>query len=141
MVSAPVRRQQWSSPGQQRLEVTRFTQRATAGCLVVQEYLAPVRAQWLSPDCLFMPDRAGCPLAGKLGNNMEVGQMDAYGRHEVLHMSLFLAQAVEEQLLDHAQIQANPRWRELAERANDALLTLYQAIGAPDAPPDELARR
>lgn len=68
---------------------------------------------------------------------MEVGQMDAYGRHEVLHMSLFLAQAVEEQLLDHAQIQANPRWRELAERANDALLTLYQAIGAPD----ELARR
>lgn len=72
---------------------------------------------------------------------MEVGQMDAYGRHEVLHMSLFLAQAVEEQLLDHAQIQANPRWRELAEQANDALLTLYQAIGAPDAPPDELARR
>lgn len=66
-----------------------------------------------------------------------MGQMDAFGRHEVLHMSLFLAQAVEEQLLEHAQVKANPRWRELAERANDALLTLYQAIGAPDASPGE----
>lgn len=69
-----------------------------------------------------------------------MSQTDAFGRHEVLHMSLFLAQAVEEQLLAHAQVQANPRWRELAERANDALLTLYQAIGAPDALPDEPAQ-
>jgi hypothetical protein len=66
-----------------------------------------------------------------------MGQMDDYGRHEVLHMSLFLAQCVEEQLIDHAQIKANPRWHELAERANDALLALYQAIGAPDGPPDD----
>jgi hypothetical protein len=63
-----------------------------------------------------------------------MSQMDDYGRHEVLHMSLFLAQCIEEQLVDHSQVQANPHWRELAERANDALLTLYQAIGAPDAP-------
>lgn len=64
-----------------------------------------------------------------------MSQMDAYGRHEVLHMSLFLAQCIEEQLMDHAQIRANPRWAELAARANDSLLTLYQAIGAPDGPP------
>lgn len=69
-----------------------------------------------------------------------MGQMDDYGRHEVLHMSLFLAQCVEEQLLDHAQIKANPHWHALAERANDALLTLYQAIGAPDGPPGDRKR-
>ena len=66
-----------------------------------------------------------------------MAQMDAFGRHEVLHMSLFLAQCVEEQLLDHAQVKANPDWSRLAEAANDALLRLYQAIGAPDAPPPD----
>jgi hypothetical protein len=64
-----------------------------------------------------------------------MSQMDAFGRHEVLHISLFLAQCVEAQLLDHAQVRANPHWTELAERANDALLALYQAIGAPDDTP------
>lgn len=65
-----------------------------------------------------------------------MGQLDAYGRHEVLHMSLFLAQCIEEQLMDHEQVKGNSRWLVLAERANDALLTLYQAIGAPDRPPE-----
>jgi len=65
-----------------------------------------------------------------------MGQWDAYGRHEVLHMSLFLAQCIEEQLMDHEQVKSNPSWLVLAERANDALLTLYQAIGAPDRPPE-----
>jgi len=64
-----------------------------------------------------------------------VSQMDAFGRHEVLHMSLFLAQCIEEQLLDHAQVKANPDWYGLAEVANDALLRLYQAIGAPEGQP------
>jgi hypothetical protein len=63
-----------------------------------------------------------------------MGQMDAFGRHEVLHMSLFLAQCVEEQLMDHEQIRSNPDWMRLAETANDALFRLYQAIGAADAP-------
>jgi hypothetical protein len=63
-----------------------------------------------------------------------MGQMDAFGRHEVLHMSLFLAQCVEEQLMDHEQVRSNPDWMRLAEPANDALFRLYQAIGAPDAP-------
>jgi hypothetical protein len=63
-----------------------------------------------------------------------MGQMDAFGRHEVLHMSLFLAQCVEEQLMDHEQIRSNPDWMRLAETANDVLFRLYQAIGAADAP-------
>jgi hypothetical protein len=61
-----------------------------------------------------------------------MGQMDAFGRHEVLHMSLFLAQCVEEQLMDHEQVQSNPDWMRLAEAANDALFRLYQAVGAAE---------
>ncbi len=55
---------------------------------------------------------------------------DAFARHEVLHMSLFLAEAVEEQLASRSIIKANPQWSSLAEKANEALLDLYQAIGA-----------
>jgi len=58
-----------------------------------------------------------------------MAEMDAFGRHEVLHMSLFLARCVETSLLDHEQIRRNPEWQALADRANDALLALYQAIG------------
>jgi hypothetical protein len=57
-------------------------------------------------------------------------QEDDYGRHEVLHMSAFLAKAVDEELLEHEQIKANPEWKALAEKASDALGELYQAIGA-----------
>ena len=64
-------------------------------------------------------------------------QMDAFGRHEVLHMSCFLMEAVDEQLLQHAQIENNPRWKALAEQAHDALFRLYQAIGTDEAPADE----
>lgn len=64
-----------------------------------------------------------------------MGQMDAFGRHEVLHMSLFLAQCVEEQLLDHEQVRAHADWLRLADAAHDALFRLYQAIGASDGPP------
>lgn len=57
-------------------------------------------------------------------------QTDAFGRHEVLHMSLFLAETVERQLLEHPQVAQHPEWRALAEVAADALQTLYQRIGA-----------
>jgi hypothetical protein len=57
-------------------------------------------------------------------------QMDEFGRHEVLHMSLFLAGAVEEQLMDHEQVKNRPEWLALAETACRALNDLYQAVGA-----------
>jgi len=59
-----------------------------------------------------------------------MSQMDEFGRHEVLHMSLFLAGAVEHELLDHEQIKSRPEWRALAETACAALNDLYQSIGA-----------
>ncbi len=59
-----------------------------------------------------------------------MSQMDEFGRHEVLHMSMFLQRAVEEELIDHAQVQANPEWKALAETAFDALYKLYQAVGS-----------
>ncbi len=58
-----------------------------------------------------------------------MAETDAFGRHEVLHLSLFLAECVERGLIDHAQIRGNPEWAALADRANTALLDLYQAIG------------
>jgi hypothetical protein len=47
-----------------------------------------------------------------------------------MHMSLFLAESVETQLLAHREVLANAEWRALAERACDALQALYQAVGA-----------
>ena len=49
--------------------------------------------------------------------------------HEVLHMSSFLMRSVATELLEHDAILARPEWRELAERAHQALFDLYQAIG------------
>lgn len=59
-----------------------------------------------------------------------MSQLDSFGRHEALHMASFLMGAIDEQLLSHAQVQANPEWKALAETAFDALFSLYQAIGA-----------
>jgi hypothetical protein len=56
--------------------------------------------------------------------------MDDYGRHEVLHMSLFLCNSVGNELLEHEQIKNNPAWQALAQTAHQALFDLYQAIGA-----------
>lgn len=54
----------------------------------------------------------------------------SFGCHEVLHMASFLCASVDEQLCEHAAIKANPEWVALADRARDALLDLYQSIGA-----------
>lgn len=57
-------------------------------------------------------------------------EIDDYGRHEVLHMAAFLSKAVASELGDHAQVQANPAWKALADTAGRALWDLYQAVGA-----------
>lgn len=51
------------------------------------------------------------------------------GCHEVLHMASFLADAIEEQLIDHPAIQQNVEWVIKAKVAHDAILALYQEIG------------
>ena len=56
-------------------------------------------------------------------------ESDDYGRHEVLHMSHFLGDAVAQELLEHEQIKARADWEQLANRAHTALFDLYQAIG------------
>jgi hypothetical protein len=58
--------------------------------------------------------------------------MDEFGRHEVRHMSYFLARTVEEQLLEHEQVKSRPQWRALAKKACEALNKLYQATAQPD---------
>ena len=58
-----------------------------------------------------------------------MAQMDSYGRHEVLHMAAFLMRAIDQELIEHEQIRANPAWNALAEQASEALFALYQAIG------------
>jgi len=55
--------------------------------------------------------------------------LDEYGRHEALHMSLFLCEAVDSQLLQHGQIKNTTEWLTLAAKAHQALFDLYQAIG------------
>ena len=66
-----------------------------------------------------------------------MSQMDEFGRHEVLHMTNFLARAVEEEILDHEQINSRPEWKALATTACDALNDLYQAIGVEHSLPRE----
>ncbi len=53
----------------------------------------------------------------------------SFGCHEALHMSLYLAEQVEEQLCNHPSIVLKPEWRKLADRAASALQELYQTIG------------
>lgn len=49
--------------------------------------------------------------------------------HEALHMSAFLMRSVAVELLEHDAVCSRPEWRQLAERAHQALFDLYQAIG------------
>lgn len=57
-------------------------------------------------------------------------EIDDYGRHEVLHMASFLSRAVTAELCEHAQVQAKPEWKALADSAAESLWALYQAVGA-----------
>lgn len=52
-----------------------------------------------------------------------------HGCHEALHMTSFLIDAIENELVDHDAIKDRPEWCQLAEKARDALGDLYQAIG------------
>lgn len=56
-------------------------------------------------------------------------ERDDYGQHEVLHMASFLSRAVASELCEHAQVQANPEWKALADSAAEFLWALYQAVG------------
>jgi hypothetical protein len=79
---------------------------------------------------LFVVDyRAQGEMAGN-AKEVAMPQMDDYGRHEVLHMAQFLSRAVWSELGEHAQVQANPAWKALADTAGQALWDLYQAVGA-----------
>jgi|ERR1700730_1812160 len=59
----------------------------------------------------------------------KMSQMDSYGRHEVLHMAAYFEHAIGEELGEHEQIKTNPELAALVERAQDALMELYRAIG------------
>ncbi len=52
-----------------------------------------------------------------ISKGSDMAEMDDYGRHEVLHMASFLSRAVASELCEHAQVQANPEWKALAESA------------------------
>jgi hypothetical protein len=56
--------------------------------------------------------------------------MDERGRRKMAHISLSLARAVDEELLDYEQVKSRPKWRALTETACAMLNNLYQAIGA-----------
>ena len=53
----------------------------------------------------------------------------SFACHEALHMTLYFAEAIEEQLSNHQSIIFKPKWRRLAGEAADKLQELYQEIG------------
>jgi hypothetical protein len=53
-------------------------------------------------------------------------KLDSYHWHEVLHMSLFLANSVSHELIDHPVIQANQELLTLSQEAHQNLFDLYQ---------------
>lgn len=55
---------------------------------------------------------------------------DAFHLHEALHMALFLAEAVEAQLVEHTYVKAQPQAAALANQAAETLQELYQLIGS-----------
>lgn len=64
-------------------------------------------------------------------------QMDEFGKHEVLHMSLVLSEMVDLYLLEHEQIKNNPEWYKKALTACEVLNTLYQEIAVDHLAEDE----
>ncbi|MQX70114.1 hypothetical protein [Sinorhizobium meliloti] len=52
-----------------------------------------------------------------------------HGCHEALHVASMLGDLVDGQLCNHPAVLLNPEWYSLAEKAQDALFELYQAIG------------
>lgn len=59
-----------------------------------------------------------------------MSEPDSYACHEALHMSLFLAEAVETQLVQHMWVETDPRAQKMAEKASEILNDLYQYIGS-----------
>ena len=53
-----------------------------------------------------------------------------FGCHEALHTSALLTNLVASRLMEHGAIMQNQDWYVLADKAHQALLDLYQAIGA-----------
>lgn len=78
-------------------------------------------------------DDARLQSLGNLDDHFGRSEMFApgtYGCHEALHMASVLAEQVDAQLLEHAAIIHRPDWYQLAWTAQQALMDLYQAIGA-----------
>jgi hypothetical protein len=53
-----------------------------------------------------------------------------FGCHEALHMTSVLVRMVSTELMEHEAIIQNSEWFALADKAHQALLDLYQSIGA-----------
>jgi hypothetical protein len=54
---------------------------------------------------------------------------DPFGIHEALH-SAYIAQCVfDEQVAEHPAVSERPELAALAEKASDAIMAVYQAIG------------
>ena len=53
---------------------------------------------------------------------------DELHKHEVRHMSLFLAEAVENQLINHSYLKSKKDLLDKAKEANELLLDIYQNV-------------
>lgn len=53
----------------------------------------------------------------------------SFGCHEVLHMTSFFIDSIDEELVEHPSIKANEEWLRLAASALETLHDLYSAIG------------
>ena len=58
-----------------------------------------------------------------------MAKLDKFHHHEALHMSQFLAECVEKQLVNNRFIKSNKKCRMLVDTACEALNDLYQEIG------------
>lgn len=56
--------------------------------------------------------------------------LDGLGRHEVLHMSAFIAYVFEREYLDHEQIKTTRRWEALAQTTWRVFNYFCSTIGA-----------
>lgn len=56
-------------------------------------------------------------------------QVYDYGTHEVLHTASVLFDSWERQIMDHARLKENPKWKKQAQKAFDEMFKLYAMIG------------
>lgn len=67
-----------------------------------------------------------------------MAETDDFGKHEVFHTASIIVDMIATHILEHQAVEANPRWKYLAQKALDAMMFFYQETATDTALRDML---